>query len=91
MGLGWICQRERREVPGGRFTLSDTGGFAGDPGKPHLPDGVVVSTDYHGRQWRTAVEVKLTRKTEARVVAILRHLLSTYDDVVCRRVGRRGR
>jgi hypothetical protein len=30
------------------------------------------------------VEVELTRKTEARVVAILRHLLATYDDVVYR-------
>jgi hypothetical protein len=28
--------------------------------------------------------VELTRKTEARVVAILRHLLATYDDVVYR-------
>ena len=31
-----------------------------------------------------AVEVELTRKTEARVVAILRHLLAGYDDVVYR-------
>jgi hypothetical protein len=30
------------------------------------------------------VEVELTRKTEARVVAILRHLLAQYDDVVYR-------
>ena len=60
MGLGWVCERELREGQGGRPL--------------HLPDGVVVSADDHGKQWRTAVEVELTRKTEARVVAILRHL-----------------
>jgi hypothetical protein len=70
MGLDWICERELRE------------GFGGQP--LHLPDGVVISTDRSGRQWRTAVEVELTRKTEARVVAILRHLLARYDDVVYR-------
>ena len=69
-GLGWICERELREGQGGRPL--------------HLPDGVVVSTDDRGKEWRTAVEVELTRKTEARVVAILRHLLATYDDVVYR-------
>ena len=57
-------------------------GFGGRP--LHLPDGVVLSTDGRGKQRRTAVEVELTRKTEARVVAILRHLLATYDDVVYR-------
>ena len=57
----------------------------GQGGRPlHLPDGVVVSTDGRGREWRTAVEVELTRKTEARVVAILRHLLAGHDDVVYR-------
>ena len=61
----------------------ETGGFAGGP-RSHLPDGVVVSTDGDGRQWRTAIEVELTRKTQARVTAILRHLLSAYDDVVYR-------
>jgi hypothetical protein len=50
----------------------------------HLPDGVVLSTDSGGKTWRTAVEVELTRKTEARVAAILRQLLATYDDVVYR-------
>ena len=50
----------------------------------HLPDGVIISRDDRGKEWRTAVEVELTRKTEARVVAILRHLLATYDDVVYR-------
>jgi hypothetical protein len=70
MGLGWICERELREGMGGRPL--------------HLPDGVVISQDDGGRQWRTAVEVELTRKTEARVVAILRHLLAGYDDVVYR-------
>jgi hypothetical protein len=30
------------------------------------------------------VEVELTRKTEARVAAILRQLLKSYDDVVYR-------
>ena len=70
MGLGWVCERELREGLGGRPL--------------HLPDGVVVSTDDAGKQWRTAVEVELTRKTEARVVAILRHLLAGYDDVVYR-------
>ena len=55
------------------------------PGRnPSLPGVVVVSTDDRGNQWRTAVEVELTRKTEARVVAILRHLLAGYDDVVYR-------
>ena len=45
---------------------------------------MVLSTDDPGKTWRTAVEVELTRKTEARVVAILRHLLAGYDDVVYR-------
>ncbi len=70
MGLGWICKRQLREGQGGRPL--------------HLPDGVVVSHDDRGKEWRTAIEVELTRKTEARVVAILRHLLATYDDVVYR-------
>jgi hypothetical protein len=70
MGLGWVCERELREGLGGRPL--------------HLPDGVVLSSDGSGRQWRTAVEVELTRKTEARVSAILRLLLVTYDDVVYR-------
>jgi hypothetical protein len=70
MGLDWICERELREGLGGRPL--------------HLPDGVVLSTDERGKQWRTAVEVELTRKTEARVAAILRQLLKTYDDVVYR-------
>jgi hypothetical protein len=43
---------------------------------------VVLSTDSGGNTWRTAVEVELTRKTEARVAGILRQLLKTYDDVV---------
>jgi hypothetical protein len=71
-GLRWICERELRE------------GAAGRP--LHLADGVVVSVDDTGRTWRTAVEVELTRKTEARVAAILRHLLATFDDVVYRAV-----
>jgi hypothetical protein len=70
MGLGWICERELRKGLGVRPL--------------HLPDGVVLSTDSSGKQWRTAVEVELTRKTEARVAAILRQLLKTYDDVVYR-------
>lgn len=70
MGQGWVCERELREGLGGRPL--------------HLPDGVVVSEDGNGRTWRTAVEVELTRKTEVRVSAILRHLLATYDDVVYR-------
>jgi hypothetical protein len=70
MGLGWICERELREGQGGQPL--------------HLPDGAVISKDDRGKEWRTAVEVELTRKTEARVVAILRHLLSRYDDVVYR-------
>ena len=70
MGLGWICERELREGLGGRPL--------------HLPDGVVLSTDDRGKTWRTAVEVELTRKTEARVSAILRQLLATYDDIVYR-------
>jgi hypothetical protein len=47
---------------------------------------VVVSVDETGRTWRTAVEVELTRKTEARVASILRHLLATFDDVLYRAV-----
>ena len=70
LGRGWICERELREGLGGRPL--------------HLPDGVVLSTDEQGRQWRTAIEVELTRKTEARVAAILRLLLAGYDDVVYR-------
>jgi hypothetical protein len=70
MRLGWVCERELREGLGGRPL--------------HLPDGVVLSTDSSGKQWRTAVEVELTRKTEARVAAILRQLLKAYDDVVYR-------
>ncbi len=70
MGLGWICERELREGLGGRPL--------------HLPDGVVLSTDDRGKTWRTAVEVELTRKTEARVASILRQLLKTYDDIVYR-------
>ena len=46
--------------------------------------GVVISVDRRGKQWRTAVEVELTRKTEARVTGILRQLLASYDDVVYR-------
>jgi hypothetical protein len=67
-GAGWVCERELREGEGGRPL--------------HLPDGVVISTDGKGRRWRTAVEVELTRKTEARTRAILRRLLADYDDVV---------
>ncbi|MDQ3944383.1 MAG: hypothetical protein M3357_04385, partial [Actinomycetota bacterium] len=63
----------------------------GQGGRPlHLPDGVVVSVDSQGRTWRTAVEVELTRKTETRVAAILRHLLAAYDDVVYRAVPDAG-
>ncbi|MEW6474217.1 MAG: hypothetical protein AB1679_18350 [Actinomycetota bacterium] len=68
MGLDWICERELREGLGGRPL--------------HLPDGVVLSTDRSGRTWRTAVEVELTRKTDARMAGILRQLLKAYDDVV---------
>jgi hypothetical protein len=70
MGLGWVCEPELREGLGGRPL--------------HLPDGVVLSEDANGRTWRTAVEVELTRKTEARVSSILRQLLAAYDDVVYR-------
>jgi hypothetical protein len=69
-GVTWVCERALREGQGGRPL--------------HLPDGVVESVDSLGQKWRTAVEVALTRKTEARVAAILRHLLATYDDVVYR-------
>jgi hypothetical protein len=72
----WVCERELREGQGGRPL--------------HLPDGVVESVDRQGKTWRTAVEVELTRKTEARVAGILRHLLATYDDVVYRAVPDAG-
>jgi hypothetical protein len=72
----WVCERDLREGQGGRPL--------------HLPDGVVLSADATGRQWRTAVEVELTRKTEARVAGILRHLLAVYDDVVYRAVPDAG-
>jgi hypothetical protein len=68
MELGWACERELRE------------GIGGQP--LHLPDGVVVSKDDRGKESRTAVEVELTRKTEAHVLAVLRHVLATYDDFV---------
>jgi hypothetical protein len=42
------------------------------------------------RRRTVPVEVELTRKTEARVAAILRHLLATYDDVVYRAVPDAG-
>jgi hypothetical protein len=75
-GIQWVCERELRE---------------GQCGRPlHLPEGVVLSADQSGRRWRTAVEVELTRKTEARVTGILRHLLATYDDVVYRAVPDAG-
>jgi hypothetical protein len=74
--VSWVCERDLREGQGGRPL--------------HLPDGVVVSTDPQGRTWRTAVEVELTRKTEARVAGILRHLLAVYDDVVYRAVPDAG-
>jgi hypothetical protein len=57
-------------------------------GPLHLPDGVVVST--HGRQWRTAVEVELIRKTEAEVAGVLRQLLGTRDGVVYRAIPDAG-
>jgi hypothetical protein len=75
-GFRWICERELREGHGGRPL--------------HLPDGVVHSADASGRRWKTAVEVELTRKTEARVAGILRHLLAAYDDVVYRAVPDAG-
>ena len=72
----WVCERELREGQGGRPL--------------HLPDGVVVSADSGGKEWRTAVEVELTRKTEARVAGILRHPLAACDDVVYRAVPDAG-
>lgn len=90
MGLEWICERELRETIAGRPpSAGDPGGLAGP--KTHLPDGVVLSTDKTGRTWRTAVEVGLTRKTEVRVAAILRHLLKGFDDVVYRAAPAPGR
>jgi hypothetical protein len=82
--LGWICDRELREVTEASRCAPAKPEVSGAPRKQHLPDGVVISKDDDGKEWRTAVEVELTRKTEARVVAILRHLLSRYDDVVYR-------
>lgn len=38
-----------------------------------------LSTEDLGKERRTAVAVELTGKTEARVAAILRQLLKTYD------------
>jgi hypothetical protein len=67
-GIVWICERDLRE------------GLAGRPS--HLPDGVVEWVDDTEQRRRTAVEVELTRKTEMRVIAILRMLLARYDDVV---------
>ena len=74
--VSWVCERELREGHGGRPL--------------HLPDGVIISADATGRRWRTAVEVELTRKTEARVAGILRLLLAAYDDVVYRAVPDAG-
>jgi hypothetical protein len=67
-GLRWVCERDLRE------------GAAGRPS--HLPDGVVEGDDGTGGLWRSAVEVELSRKTEARVKTILGQLLARYDDVV---------
>jgi hypothetical protein len=77
-GLGdrWICERELRDG----LDLD----YAARGRRDHLPNGVVVSTATDGHVRRTAIEVELTRKTEARVSAILRQLLKTYDDVVYR-------
>lgn len=75
-GIVWICERDLRAGTASRAS--------------HLPDGVVESVDPTGRRWRTAVEVELTRKTEARVRGILRHLLNEYDDVVYRAVPDAG-
>ena len=47
-------------------------------------DGLVLSHDDGRKEWRTGGDVELTRKTEARVSAMLRHLLARYDDVVYR-------
>lgn len=66
--LAWTCERELREGLPGR--------------RAHLPDGVVTSTDPLGRRWRSAIEVELTRKTQARVTEVLRLLLGAYDEVV---------
>jgi hypothetical protein len=70
IGVGWICQHELRERLGRPAAL---------PARWRRPLDRRL-----GRQWRTAVEVELTRKTEARVAAILRQLLKAYDDVVYR-------
>jgi hypothetical protein len=75
-GIQWVCERELREGQGGRPL--------------HLPDGRRRIRRQPGQTWRTAVEVELTRKTEARVAAILRHLLAAYDDVVYRAVPDAG-
>jgi hypothetical protein len=75
-GIHWVCERELREGQGGRPL--------------YLPDGLVLSADATGRRWKTTVEVELTRKTEARVAGILRHLLAAYDDVVYRAVPDAG-
>ena len=75
-GGTWVCERDLRDGQGGRPL--------------HLPEGVVESVDSQGKQWRTAVEVELTRKTEARVAAILRLLLAGYDDGVYRAVPGAG-
>ena len=41
-----------------------------------------MSTDDRASSGHTAGRGELTRTTEARVAAVLRHLLATYDDVV---------
>lgn len=69
MGLGWICERELREGQGGVST-SPTASY-----RLHRRSWPAVAPSGRGGADRTI---------EARVVAILRHLLSTYDDVVCR-------
>lgn len=46
-----------------------------------FPTAVIISHDDRGREWRTAVEVELTRKTEARVSVILRQLLKTFEQI----------
>jgi hypothetical protein len=78
---GGTAARGARRRPTGSSRRRGLGRACGLGVRPlHLRNG--AARRGLGKAWRTAFEVELTRKTEAGVAAILRHLLKTYDDVV---------
>ena len=79
--VGLVRAATRRwTVSGGSANATSARVLAGRP--MHLPDGSRRIHRRHRPVWRTAIEVEISRKTEARVAGILRQLLVVYDDVV---------